>query len=173
MKNRASSFPADVVARPWRSEPWPWLIMLGPFLVVIAAFATAWIAVKSDDGLVEQDYYKRGLLINRQLQDAPTDRYAGLAATIDIAADGIVHARLDGAPGVPTGLRLTLARPAGGGAAQVIVLRRADDGDYRGVFTGLAPGRWIVTLEGDGWRLPTTTVVDRLTGIRLGAAGRG
>lgn len=32
------------------------------------------------------------------------------------------------------------------------------------------PGRWIVTLEADGWRLPTTIVAGDLSEIRLGTA---
>ncbi len=31
------------------------------------------------------------------------------------------------------------------------------------------PGRWIVILESDFWRLPETTVAGRLTEIRFGA----
>ena len=41
--------------------------MAGPFVVVVASLASAWIAIASDDGLVAEDYYKQGLLINRRL----------------------------------------------------------------------------------------------------------
>src|SRR5438309_2026759 len=68
MKNQLSSFPAD--ALPWYRERWPWLLFSGPFVVVIASLASAWLAVRSDDGVVARDYYKRGLLINRTLQSS-------------------------------------------------------------------------------------------------------
>jgi len=45
--------------QPWYKEPWPWLLMLGPFVVVIAGLATAWLAGKSYDGFVTADYYKK------------------------------------------------------------------------------------------------------------------
>jgi hypothetical protein len=144
--------------------------MAGPGIVVIASLASAWIAIRSNDGLVEQDYYKQGLLINRVLRAAPIDPLARLGAVVDVERDGHVRVRLEGAPAAPEVLRLTLGRPASGAKAEVVTLTRGEDGEYRGTFGGSAPGRWIVTLEANGWRLPTTTVLDRLEGIRLGAA---
>ena len=67
MKSPASSFHAERVARPWYREPWPWLLMAGPFVVVIASLACAWVAIDSDDGVVAQDYYKQGLAINKRI----------------------------------------------------------------------------------------------------------
>src|SRR5690348_1011427 len=54
--------------QPWYKEPWPWFLMFGPFVVVVAGFTTAWLAIRSNDGLVADDYYKQGLAINQQLQ---------------------------------------------------------------------------------------------------------
>ena len=54
--------------QPWYREPWPWILMAGPAIVVVAGFATLAIAVKTDDGLVADDYYKQGLAINRVLR---------------------------------------------------------------------------------------------------------
>ena len=53
--------------RPWYREPWPWILMAPPAAAVIAGAATVWIAVGSADGLVADDYYKRGLAINQVL----------------------------------------------------------------------------------------------------------
>ncbi len=55
-----------------RSGPWwqyglVWLIIAGPVLVVLAALFTAWLAVRTPDPVVEEDYYRRGLEINRLL----------------------------------------------------------------------------------------------------------
>src|SRR3954470_9953714 len=62
-----------------------WLLIAGPLLVVVASLATAWIAYRSDDGLVASDYYKRGLLINRILPSEPLPA-SKLAATVAFAA---------------------------------------------------------------------------------------
>ena len=40
-------------AAPWYREPWPWLLMLGPLIVIIAGVITAYLAVVTSDGLVE------------------------------------------------------------------------------------------------------------------------
>ena len=31
----------------WYKEPWPWLLMSGPLIVVVAAFATLWLAANT------------------------------------------------------------------------------------------------------------------------------
>ena len=173
MSHRVSSFPADVAARdtrPWFREPWPWLLMSGPFLVVIASLASAWIAVKTDDGVVAQDYYKQGLLINERLRHAAPDPECHLGATVTLSDSGAVRARLEGLATAPRNLRLKLARPAQGSPAEVVALTPGADGDYVGALPAQGPGRWIATLEADGWQLPTTTGVGRVAEIRLGAA---
>ncbi|ABR90298.1 Uncharacterized conserved protein [Janthinobacterium sp. Marseille] len=58
---------------PWYKHRWPWLLMLGPFTVVIAGIFTIWIAVTQQDALVVDDYYKQGKAIN---QDLRRDRVA-------------------------------------------------------------------------------------------------
>ena len=52
---------------PWYRQIWPWLLMLGPGIVVIAGFITLWLAITSFDGLVADDYYKKGLGVNQDL----------------------------------------------------------------------------------------------------------
>ena len=61
---------------PWYRQRWPWLLMAGPALVVVASLYSGWLAVTSDDGVVADDYYKRGLSINRRLERV--DRAAAL-----------------------------------------------------------------------------------------------
>ena len=75
---------------PWYRQRWPWLLMLGPAIVVVAGIVTAVIAIETDDGLVADDYYKRGLAINQTLERAARTAALGLTATVDIAADGVV-----------------------------------------------------------------------------------
>ena len=52
----------------WYREPWPWLVMSGPAIVVVAGIGTAIIAFRTSDGLVADDYYKQGLVINQTLK---------------------------------------------------------------------------------------------------------
>lgn len=163
--------------RPWYREPWPWLLAAGPLAVVVASLCSAWIAVVSDDGLVAEDYYKRGLLINQTLKHTPVSDDLKLGATIRVADNGEVRARVEGVPdsksGAPAMLRLKLTHPTRSAHELVIRLVREAGGDYVGMLPEQTPGRWIVNLESDAWRLPTTTIAGHLAEIRLGvAAGR-
>ena len=46
-----------------------WLVIAGPILVVVACFVTAFIAIRHPDPVLAQDYYRRGLNINKTLAD--------------------------------------------------------------------------------------------------------
>jgi hypothetical protein len=173
MKSRASSFPVERLARRWYREPWPWLLMAGPFVAIVASLASAWLALKSDDGVVAQDYYKQGLRINQRLKHAAANPGRELGATITVGAGGAVRVHVEGGTGAaPQSLRLTLARPAASARDEIVILKPGADGDYVGVLGAQKPGRWIVTLESGAWRLPTTTVAGPQSEIRLGAADR-
>ena len=145
--------------------------MSGPLAVVVASLASAWIAVASDDGVVAEDYYKQGLLINQRLASTALERMPAPVATISFAGDGAVRVHLEGVSPSPARLRLTLAHPGERAPAQ-IALRRSDAGDWDGAPFAQTPGRWIVRLESDAWLWPVTTVEGRLSEIHLGAAGR-
>ena len=171
MSPRASSSRAERQPKRWFREPWPWLLMAGPFAVVVASLASAWIAVVSDDGVVAEDYYKQGLLINRRLAAIDAQRVHEPAATLKFRADGEVRVHLEGGS-PPRRLDLTLKRPAEH-EARTIALSLAEDGDWAGRLGMQAPGRWIVKLESERWQLPVTTIAGIPAEIRLGAAENG
>ena len=62
MKNEATTS-----AAPWWKHGHVWLLISGPAAVVVAGLLTAWIAIASPDPVVEEDYYRRGIEINKQL----------------------------------------------------------------------------------------------------------
>ena len=157
--------------RRWYREPWPWLLMAGPLAVVLASLASAWLAVKSDDGVVASDYYKRGLEINRRLPFEVVDPAGRIGATVNVTVEGEVRVLLEGLSDAPNNLRLELARLGSAHGAETVLLRPRDDGTFAGTLAERGPGRWIVTLESSAWRLPTT-VTSRLSEIRLGVAER-
>ena len=55
-------------AVPWYKHRWPWLLMAGPAIVVVAGFITMWISFSGADALVVDDYYKQGKAINQDLR---------------------------------------------------------------------------------------------------------
>jgi hypothetical protein len=54
-------------SRPWWKFGYVWLLISGPAVVVVAGFATLWLALAYPETLVAEDYYRRGVEINREL----------------------------------------------------------------------------------------------------------
>ncbi|MBI3101863.1 MAG: FixH family protein [Burkholderiales bacterium] len=54
---------------PWWRHGHVWLVIAGPLVVVVASFVTLWLAIRSPDPVVADDYYRRGIDINRRLQE--------------------------------------------------------------------------------------------------------
>ncbi len=71
--------------KPWYAQRWPWLLMLGPLVVVLAGSYTIWLAFSRPDALVVDDYYLQGKAMN---QDLRRDRVASkLALTLALRYD--------------------------------------------------------------------------------------
>jgi uncharacterized protein len=156
---------------PWYRERWPWFLMAGPAIVVVAAFVTLWLAIKSDDGVVADDYYKRGLVINRVLAREERAEAEQIVADVAIAGDGGVQAVVagSGTKAAPETVRLRVTHATRAGMDRVAVLQRGADGSYRGRVEPVPAGRWLIVLETDEWRLPTVEVAGRPETVHLDA----
>lgn len=143
-------------ARPWYREPWPWILAAGPFIVVIAAIYTAWLAVKSNDGLVTDDYYRKGLSVNQTITRSEQATNMGLVAGVRIAAE-ILSVRLRASDNrfvMPPTLMVTISHPTRAGLDQSRVLVRNGE-VYSGEVRLPAAGHWLILLEDERktWRL--------------------
>jgi uncharacterized protein len=168
MSNPVSSFRADRASPRWYRQRWPWLLIAGPAIVVVASLTSAWLAVTTDDALVANDYYKLGLSINRKLGPGSLEASPEPSAIVSVSKDGRVQALVKYQGATPSRLRLTVLHP--GEPVQIVALAPAEEGVWVGSMGEQTPGRWIVTLESDLWRLPVTTVQGRLGEIRMGAS---
>jgi hypothetical protein len=156
------------VPPPWYRQLWPWLLAAGPAIVVVAALTTAFIAASTDDGVIADDYYKRGLMINRELDRTARAEALRLGAVVTFAPDGTVRAALQG--DAPREVKLTLAHPTRAGYDRTITLRRGEDGVYVGKLDRPVDGRRHVTVETPTWRLAGATRGVDATQVRLGSA---
>jgi len=141
--------------RPWYREPWVWLMISLPMTAVIASMFTIYKAVSTADGLVVDDYYKRGKAINMDLaRDAAAVRYQ-LKASVDIdLRENRVQLLLESAAmESPATLIFRLLHPTQAGYDQVIMLQHGGDGMYAGAIDELTRGNWYLQLEADDWRL--------------------
>lgn len=144
-------------AKPWYAQAWPWLLMLGPVLVILAGAYTSWLAFSRQDAMVVDDYYKQGKAIN---QDLRRDRIAtrmGLSfnGRYDAVA-GKLHGRMMGF-GVPlTGkIRIHLAHATQPEKDLKLDAQLDQRGEFEVALPMLERARWQVLIEGEqrDWRL--------------------
>jgi hypothetical protein len=137
------------VQTPWYRDRWPWLLMLGPAVVVVAGFVTLWLAVVSDDGLVADDYYKRGLAINQVLSRKAEARAQNTRAQVIFAPSGDRVRVILAGERRPAGLAMRLVHPTRAGLDQAVVLKAAGGGTYEGALAPAGVGRFRILLEDD------------------------
>ena len=144
-----------VSARPWYREPLVWLIIAFPLAAVIGGFATLYLAETSKDGLVVDDYYRKGKEINLVLARDQAAARAGLRG--ELRLDGasqrvLVDLRTERGALPPT-LTLRWLHATRAGYDRTQALERGADGRYQTAFPELVPGHWYVQLEAADWRL--------------------
>lgn len=134
---------------PWYRERWPWILMSGPAAVIVAGAITTWIAFATADGLVADDYYKRGLGINAVLKREQTAVQRGIDARVERIGGGTtggqVLVQLRGAE--PPVLFLSLVHATRAGYDIRLRLERAADGSYGAALPPLAAGHWRAVVD--------------------------
>ena len=161
-----------IAIKPWYHHPWPWILMAGPFIVVIAGLVTLYLAVTSNDGLVDDDYYKQGLAVNQVTARQQNAVRLGLQADLMLSTDGRqIRILLRGKPDtvLPDGIKLRITHPTRAGIDQNVLLRSDGVGTYSGKLGSLLSGRWRIALEdGKGeWRLTGDWNIENNASLRL------
>lgn len=161
--------------QPWYREPWPWILMSGPAIVVVAGVVTAYIAVTTSDGLVEDDYYKQGLAVNQRV--VRNEKASEIAVHADVVRGGddlqlLVFLRGNETMAMPAALNLAFAHPTRSGIDQKLVLPADGRGGYLGKLNAPLNGRWHVALEDDqkSWRLVGDWNIEKQSTLQLAAA---
>ncbi|ATQ77652.1 cytochrome oxidase assembly protein [Massilia violaceinigra] len=142
---------------PWYKHRWPWLLMLGPAIVVVAGVNLGFVAYRGQDAMVVDDYYTKGKAIN---QDLRRDRVAsamrlGFDARYDPATERLAGTLTSGGQALSAPFSIHLAH-----ATQPQKDRKLDViPDAAGRFSVALPllerARWQVVVEGGkrDWRL--------------------
>ena len=141
--------------KPWYRQPWVWLLIALPATAVVGGMITLYLAVTTSDGLVVDDYYARGMHINRDLARDRAALAHGLEAHLDIDLTGnhvtVTLAAHDYAP--PRTVQLSILHPTRPHHDQHLVLEQVGERQYAGTIGELSRGKWYLQLEADDWRL--------------------
>lgn len=162
---------------PWYRHRWPWILMAGPAVVVVAGLITAYLAATGNDGLVDDDYYKQGLAVNKIAARDQQALSLGVQADLMLSADGAqvrVLLRGDAGFAAPAVLSLRIIHPTRGGADQTLLLRADGGGSYTARLATPLRGRWHIAIEDEAgqWRLTGNWNVAHDASLRL-AGGSG
>ena len=140
----------------WYREPFVWLLIAFPLMAVIAGFVTLGLAVMSDDGLVEDDYYRRGKEINRVLARDQAAVSHGLESRVeldDAHHELLVRLTARRIVTLPDNIEFKFLHATRSGLDRSLVIPRRADGTYRAPLPELALGHWNVQLAAQDWRL--------------------
>jgi uncharacterized protein len=154
-----------ISANPWFREPWPWILMSGPAIVVVAGVITVVLALRTQDGLVADDYYKQGMAVNKSMQRDRVAHERGYAwrAEVKAGANGGLALQLEevGATLHTDALQLSLSHATRSNKDQMLTLRRDRQGRFAAPLSNLDEGKWYVTLEdaSKAWRLTGEVIV--------------
>lgn len=162
----------ESIRKPWFKEPWPWLLMLGPGVVIVAGIITTWLAVVSNDGLVSDDYYKQGLAVNQRLQRDHQASDLGLHADVMMSGSNVrLLLRADSSAIYPEKITLKLMHPTQAGKDHLVDMISEGQGFYGGRLAAEISGRWHVSIEDPAaqWRLQGDWQADSMEPLRLNA----
>lgn len=152
---------APALGAPWYAQVWPWVLIGLPALSVAVSVLTLVLAVGAADSVVGDDWYKRGLAINQDLDRASAAARLGIAATIAIdQADGALVVTLD-RDTVDEALTLELQHPTLAARDRRFLLAPAGGRAYRAELGAMPAGRWYVVLApaSGAWRIAASLVL--------------
>lgn len=162
-------------SKPWYKEPWPWLLMAGPTIVVIAATSMFFVAKNANSDMVVDDYYKEGKYINMQIERDAEAKKRNIQAQVLIspsadAAKVFVSGEFD--PKKP--VNILFMHPARQSLDQTILLQpgtlSGDKTEYTAVFKPLPPAKhWYIRIEDAAgkWRVEDKWVVANGNAVEL------
>ncbi|MDP1652293.1 MAG: FixH family protein [Rhodocyclaceae bacterium] len=165
---------ANENAKPWYREPWPWFLMSGPFIVVIAALVSAWIAIKSDDGLVTEDYYQQGLVAGETVARSKRAEELGITAGLRLTNEQASIRLSARTTDLPAALVVMLSHPTRAGIDQKSLLKKTGDA-YVGKLNLPTSGHWLVLVEDEArtWRVMGSVLLPAAGEVVIGGSDVG
>jgi len=144
--------------KPWFKQPLVWLVIAFPAIAVIGGISLLLFSISIDDGVVVDDYYKRGKEINRVLTRDKKAAEMGIRGVSIYAADSKQFSvTLASSSGLDLGSQapqLNLMHATRGGMDVSKPLVTSGEGLYQVTLDeGLSLGPWHVQVSTDDWRV--------------------
>ncbi|WP_283149541.1 FixH family protein [Silvimonas soli] len=160
--------------KPWYKSPWAWFILMFPIAAILGCINMIWIAAKSNDGTVVDDYAKQGEEVTKVVARDQAAARLGLNAHFTMDADRqTIHLVLN----KPVGdvLRLQFVHPTRSELDQKVQLKAQSATDFIGKLPGsLGNARWGLDLADNAnqWRLQGSFKPEQSLSAPLRPAGQ-
>lgn len=154
-----------IAPRPWYKEFWAWVVIGLPASVVIGCFFTVNIAFQNADTVVDSDWRKNGLSVEKQIEKENAAKALGLNAEVSISRQtGLISLKLqstlkpeelgDKLTNLKI-LNLNLEHPTTANFDQKIKLHKTKNGLFKGKLTQFYSGlRYLNLMPLDNaWKL--------------------
>jgi len=153
----------------WYKLPLVWMVIFFPAFAVVGGLSMLAISIYIDDGVVVDDYYKKGKEINRVLiRDQFAHELALKGGVVYSAENNKIHITLASGVGAELSKKVKIAIMHGtrGNMDVNKEIISTQNGLYQlQLKTPLAKGPWIIQLSTDRWRIHgRLNVPNRLSG---------
>lgn len=137
---------------PWFKQGWPWALIAIPFLTVIAGVITFMIAKDTSDSLVQDDYYKKGLAINSNLERLNFTQSMQLIADIEVdTANNLIIVKLEANENsqkqLSNQLSINFSHPTLKSKDKSFQLSQLSKNEFVADFTQLDSAYWHIQIE--------------------------
>ncbi len=144
-------------SKKWYHYPMVWMVIAIPASAVIVGTIMITLSIITFDGLVEDDYYKKGKEINQVLERDEFALEQGIKARVQIDAQtGIIVVDLSSQTNYqfPNDMGLSLLHPTQSRKDVKLLLSKGPDGRYYSeLLAPLSDGRWYFRISEPNWRL--------------------
>lgn len=158
-------------SKPWHKHPLVWMMIAIPFSAVIMGVVMIWLAIDTDDGLVADDYYKRGLAINSVIIRDEKAAELGLKAIIEFNIDSkaiTLNFEKGLLPSYPPLLELKLQHATRANSDITIVMNHGMDNRYIGnIKQPISEGVWYFEIADADWKINSRYHVGKDNVIQL------
>lgn len=142
---------------PWFRQPFVWMLIAPPAFALIGGLTMLIISLIIDDGVVVDDYYKKGKEINKVLVRDEKAHMLGMRGHVTYSPDSkqiVLDLGSNKGVQLPDNIEFLLMHATRGGMDTSVDIKADAQGVYRFKLTEkLALGGWVIHVGNDEWRI--------------------